>query len=84
MGISIKHDEIEAQIRRLASMRGTSLTEAIGMAVRRELEHDEREQRAGAYLRQVAELQAYLAALPVLDDRTPDEIMGYDENGLPS
>ena len=24
------------------------------------------------------------AALPVLDDRTDDEILGYDENGLPS
>ena len=23
-------------------------------------------------------------ALPVLDPRTPDEILGYDENGLPT
>jgi antitoxin VapB len=23
------------------------------------------------------------AKLPVLDDRTPDEILGYDEHGLP-
>ncbi len=23
-------------------------------------------------------------ALPVVDNRTPDEIIGYDENGLPS
>ena len=26
---------------------------------------------------------ARVAALPVLDDRTPDEIIGYDEDGLP-
>ena len=25
-----------------------------------------------------------VAALPVLDDRTPDEILGYDEHGLPT
>lgn len=24
------------------------------------------------------------ASLPVLDDRSPDEIIGYDENGLPT
>jgi antitoxin VapB len=24
------------------------------------------------------------AALPVLDARTPEEILGYDENGLPT
>jgi hypothetical protein len=24
------------------------------------------------------------AALPIMDDRTPEEIIGYDENGLPS
>lgn len=25
-----------------------------------------------------------VAALPVLDDRSPDEILGYDEDGLPT
>jgi len=25
-----------------------------------------------------------VAELPVLDDRTPDEILGYDEHGLPT
>jgi antitoxin VapB len=29
-------------------------------------------------------IQERVAALPVLDDRTPDEIIGYDENGLPT
>ena len=24
------------------------------------------------------------SSLPVIDDRSPDEILGYDENGLPS
>ena len=29
------------------------------------------------------EIQRELAALPRLDDRSPDEIVGYDERGLP-
>jgi antitoxin VapB len=29
-------------------------------------------------------IASHCASLPVLDDRTEDEIMGWDENGLPS
>jgi antitoxin VapB len=31
----------------------------------------------------IREIQQELAALPRLDDRPMDEILGYDENGLP-
>jgi antitoxin VapB len=31
----------------------------------------------------IREIQESLAKLPVLDPRTPDEILGYDEFGLP-
>jgi antitoxin VapB len=31
----------------------------------------------------IREIQESLANLPVLDPRTPDEILGYDEFGLP-
>jgi antitoxin VapB len=31
----------------------------------------------------IREIQERIARLPVLDSRTPDEILGYDEFGLP-
>jgi hypothetical protein len=31
----------------------------------------------------LTQLAAEVAALPVADDRTPEEIIGYDETGLP-
>jgi hypothetical protein len=34
--------------------------------------------------RSVEEIQAYVASLPVLDARSPDAIVGYDEHGLPT
>jgi antitoxin VapB len=37
-------------------------------------------QRLSEELRAIGER---VAALPVLDDRTPEEIVGYDERGLP-
>jgi Rv0623-like transcription factor len=40
-------------------------------------------QDADALLARVRAIQAELARLPVLDARNPDEIIGYDERGLP-
>jgi antitoxin VapB len=37
-------------------------------------------EKRAAIERAIAEFKA----LPVLDPRTPDEILGYDENGLPT
>lgn len=34
-------------------------------------------------LARVMELAERASSRPVLDSRTPDEILGYDENGLP-
>jgi hypothetical protein len=34
-------------------------------------------------LADTAKIQAQLAQVPVLDDRSPEEIIGYDGSGLP-
>ena len=84
MGISIKHDEIERLIRELAQRKGTSLTDAIGEAVRNELAREGVSVPEESFLDRVRRAQAIMAAAPVLDDRTPDEIIGYDEYGVPA
>ncbi|WP_419809011.1 type II toxin-antitoxin system VapB family antitoxin [Sphingomonas sp.] len=84
MGISIKHDEYERAIRQLATERGLSLTDAIGIAVRNELKREGTPVRFESYLHQIREAQTIIATMPVLDPRTPDEILGYDEHGLPT
>ncbi|MEH3157874.1 MAG: type II toxin-antitoxin system VapB family antitoxin [Sphingomonas taxi] len=84
MGINIKHDAYEQAIRELAASRGLSLTDAIGLAVCNELQRDREAERKADFMARVREAQAIFAAAPVLDPRTPDEILGYDENGLPT
>ena len=84
MGINIKHDAYEQAIRELAASRGLSLTDAIGLAVRNELNRDRQKERAADFRHRVREAQAIFAVAPVLDPRTPDEILGYDEHGLPT
>lgn len=43
----------------------------------------QRERSAKQLMEQVQELQAFLNALPDLDQRSADEILGYNASGLP-
>ncbi len=82
MGINIKNLEVEAAVRRLATDRGVDLTEAIRLAVDNEWRRSERTQRGR--LRRMRAIADRVAALPVRDVRTDEEILGYDEAGLPA
>lgn len=84
MGVFIKKPETEAKIRQLAARTGETLTDAIDRAV------DERLAKLGPHRngrvdrQKVTELLAYFDSLPKTNERlTDDEIVGYDENGLP-
>lgn len=83
MPLSIKSHEAERLARLLAKKTGETLTAAIEQALRERLERLQRKQNAAVEVNRLLEIADRVAALPVLDDRTPDEILGYDENGLP-
>lgn len=82
MALSIKSPEADRLARELAAETGESLTEAVEAALRERLarEHAHGLARMGARLRR---LRTEVAALPVLDPRTSDEIIGYDDHGMP-
>jgi antitoxin VapB len=83
MALSIKNQEAERLARLVAKQTGESLTGAIEQALRERLERLQRKQRAPVRIERLLEIANRVAALPRLDKRTPDEILGYDENGLP-
>lgn len=86
MALSIKHPEADRLARELAAATGESLTEAILNALRERLQRQRyRKGRRGRrrLADQLKEISDRCAALPVLDDRTADEIVGYDDRGLP-
>lgn len=83
MAISIKDPETDRLARALAAATGLSLTEAIREALRHRLEQEAQRQRRGVGA-EVRRIQERLARLPVLDARPADEILGYDDRGLPS
>jgi antitoxin VapB len=78
MALSIKSDEADQLARELAAETGETLTEAVVIALRERL--DREHARHGARMRTRL---ARVAALPVADGRTPEDIIGYDDAGLP-
>jgi antitoxin VapB len=88
MALSIKNREVEALARELARLSGKPITEAVRDSLKREVERAKAIAAATPkdddYVERIMAIARKVAAMPVLDDRSPDEILGYDENGLPS
>jgi antitoxin VapB len=83
MAFNVKKEETDRLVRELTELTGESLTEAITEAVRQRLDRERRLRTAAGRL-SIDDAIAHLQSLPVIDDRSPDEILGYDEHGLPA
>jgi antitoxin VapB len=84
MALSIKDRETERLARELAQRTGETITVATRRALEERLRRTGSDARKAALLEDLEAIRRRLNALPVLDGRTPDEIIGYDENGIPS
>ncbi len=82
MALSIKSNEADRLARQLASETAETLTEAVVTALQERLDR-EHARHSATIRRRLARLAADVATLPVSDDRTPDEIIDYDDAGLP-
>ena len=86
MALSIKDPEVDQMARRLARERQTTMTGAIKLALGNELNRGERfspEERARRTAA-ITEIQQRIARQGIDWSMTEDEILGYDENGLPN
>jgi antitoxin VapB len=83
MALSIKNEDADRLARELAQETGESLTEAVGIALQERLDRARRQRQAG-FARRLRRLAAEVRELPIVDGRRPDEILGYDERGLPA
>jgi len=84
MVLSIKDPEADRLARNLAALTGESLTEAVKAALRDRLAREQRRRGKRLDRAKLDAIVASIAALPVVDDRSPDELIGYDEFGLPT
>jgi antitoxin VapB len=83
MALSIKNAETERLARELAKRTGESLTDAVTTALRERLARQEGRRAVPRLREELLAIGRRCAALPDQDTRTADEILGYDEIGVP-
>lgn len=84
MALSIKSTEADRLARQAAALTGESLTEAITTALKERLERERRRRdKRGGIAERLNKVAKECAALPDIDPRSPEEIIGYDEFGVP-
>ncbi|MGB3686409.1 MAG: type II toxin-antitoxin system VapB family antitoxin [Ornithinimicrobium sp.] len=80
--LGTKDAETDRLARELSEATGETLTDAVQAAVRQRLERVRGSAGRGCLATELNAIALRCAALPVLDPREPDEILGYDERGL--
>ena len=80
MALSIKSDRADQLARELASLTGESITDTVIISLERRLAEERRRRRR----RSADDLVERFGELPILDPRSADDIISYDEHGLPA
>ena len=83
MALNIKDPVAERIARELAAATGEGITAAVRRAVEERLQRVRRDAGGERLVEELLAIGAHCARLPVRDSRTPEEILGYDQHGLP-
>ncbi|HOO51959.1 MAG TPA: type II toxin-antitoxin system VapB family antitoxin [Alphaproteobacteria bacterium] len=82
MPLSIRNEHAEQLAREIASLTGHNLTATIIEALEEKLERIKGSRKSDTDLADVLAISRRCSALPDLDLRSPDEILGYDGHGV--
>ena len=83
MALNIRNRVAEELAATLARLTGETKTRAVTQSLQERLERIQRERSGRNLAQELDEIAVHCASLPILDDRSPDAILGYDERGLP-
>jgi antitoxin VapB len=81
MALSVKNNTAERLARQVAAETGESLTEAIIHSLEERLERLKGRRSAPDLVETLRAIGRRCSALPDLDTRSSDEILGYDDKG---
>ena len=84
MAINIRNPEAERLAEELAKLTGETKTEAVTVALRDRLARVKRVRSQRRLADELDKIALHCASLPVLDSRNPNQILGYNEFGVPS
>lgn len=84
MALNIRNAETEQLAEAVARLTGETKTRAVTVALRDRLDRLRRDRSGCSLAQELEEIADHCSSLPVLDPRDADEILSYDEIGLPS
>jgi antitoxin VapB len=82
MALHIQDPETDKLARELSAATGETITQAVNIALRDRLRNVAPARSEAEYIARIKAITARVAAMPVLDNRSADEILGYNEQGL--
>ncbi len=82
MPISIRNEKAERLAREVAHLTGETITLAISQALEERLSRIKGRKTTIDLTEEIMQISKRCASLPDIDPRTPDEILGYDQNGI--
>jgi antitoxin VapB len=82
MALHIQDPETDKLARELSAATGETITQAVNTALRERMSKVAAPVNEAEYIARITAITDRLAKLPVLDNRTADEIIGYNEHGL--
>ena len=83
MALNIRNRNTEALAETLARLTGETKTQAVTRALQDRLDRVRRQRSGRSLAQELDDIALHCASLPVLDDRSDEEILGYDDRGLP-
>ena len=83
MALSIRNRRVEQLARDVARRTRENITQAIERSLQERLASLRTGKRKAARLREIRRIVRRISRLPDRDQRSPEEILGYDERGLP-
>ncbi|MBU2644575.1 type II toxin-antitoxin system VapB family antitoxin [bacterium] len=81
MAISIRNEKTEKLAREVAVLTGKNMTAAITLALEEQLERIKGRKATMDLVEEIIQISERCKSLPDIDPRTPDEILGYDQDG---
>jgi antitoxin VapB len=82
--LNIKDSEVYHLARQVADLTGETLTDAVRHSLQERLKREQCARPDPQWIEKLREISDRCASRPVLDPRSDDELVGYDEFGVPA
>lgn len=84
MALNIRNRRAEELASTVAQITGETKTQAVTLALQERLDRLQTKNKKRSMVEIACEIARQCDTLPELDHRSADEILGYDEDGLPT